>query len=157
MVCDFEVVRVGETYFAGLNPYSIGIWSATDWLSSHENDYYCLNPYSIGIWSATHTEVHGRYAPYLVLILILLEYGLRLSRLMTYSQCHKGLNPYSIGIWSATNRNADNHARNCVLILILLEYGLRRPRSGKLFFSYGAVLILILLEYGLRLRASINQ
>ena len=61
----------------------------------------CLNPYSIGIWSATRdcytTDIVG-----CVLILILLEYGLRrvLSCSLTKSQL--------------------------VLILILLEYGLRR-------------------------------
>ena len=37
----------------GLNPYSIGIWSAT--FTSQKNSAFPwrLNPYSIGIWSAT--------------------------------------------------------------------------------------------------------
>ena len=38
-----------------------------------------LNPYSIGIWSATRlTDING--TPLHVLILILLEYGLRLLK-----------------------------------------------------------------------------
>ena len=38
---------------------------------------YCLNPYSIGIWSATCVEFGGNAEIVSVLILILLEYGLR--------------------------------------------------------------------------------
>ena len=86
-----------------------------------------------------------------VLILILLEYGLRRESLLTRRACPSCLNPYSIGIWSATSSHWHKGQECAVLILILLEYGLRR----KLFFSYGAktgVLILILLEYGLRLK-----
>ena len=37
----------------------------------------------------------------IVLILILLEYGLRLN-ITTGERFYWGLNPYSIGIWSAT-------------------------------------------------------
>ena len=37
----------------GLNPYSIGIWSAT-LLSNCKHHHTSLNPYSIGIWSATY-------------------------------------------------------------------------------------------------------
>ena len=37
----------------------------------------CLNPYSIGIWSATPPSAWWEYNEALVLILILLEYGLR--------------------------------------------------------------------------------
>ena len=60
-----------------------------------------------------------------VLILILLEYGLRLKI------------PVSIDV------------KNSVLILILLEYGLRRVETGTRNKMHN-VLILILLEYGLR-------
>ena len=37
-----------------------------------------------------------------VLILILLEYGLRLNGFQSQAQSFLRLNPYSIGIWSAT-------------------------------------------------------
>ena len=66
----------------------------------------CLNPYSIGIWSATGTK--GRDVLTIeVLILILLEYGLR----------RRGANPYL--------------PTGVVLILILLEYGLRHTRKTR--------------------------
>ena len=39
----------------------------------------------------------------MVLILILLEYGLRRSRPCSRSSKYHCLNPYSIGIWSATH------------------------------------------------------
>ena len=61
-----------------------------------------------------------------VIILVLLEYGLRLAK-----ACLKGF-------------------IRGVLILILLEYGLRPLRVGRKALK-DRVLILILLEYGLRL------
>ena len=67
---------------------------------------------------------------YAVLILILLEYGLR----------HK------------FEFRLDNE--NDVLILILLEYGLRHCRENDKGNLCAYVLILILLEYGLRLLKS---
>ncbi len=42
-----------------------------------------LNPYSIGIWSATVDYVLRTYYSEIVLILILLEYGLRQSQAYT--------------------------------------------------------------------------
>ena len=60
-----------------------------------------------------------------VLILILLEYGLRRvgeSVDLSKAEC---LNPYSTGIWSATQAIIDKYSYKNVLILILLEYGLR--------------------------------
>ena len=42
---------------------------------------------------------------YYVLILILLEYGLRPAVPRRYGNQCPSLNPYSIGIWSATSRN----------------------------------------------------
>ena len=60
-----------------------------------------LNPYSIGIWSATNLVFNETLTVEQVLILILLEYGLRPEALS------------SIGDLTL------------VLILILLEYGLR--------------------------------
>ena len=59
-----------------LNPYSIGIWSATQ-QDAQAVEVVGLNPYSIGIWSATLEDMYEK-----------VESG--------------GLNPYSIGIWSAT-------------------------------------------------------
>ena len=59
-----------------------------------------LNPYSIGIWSAPRlTDVNN--TPLRVLILILLEYGLRHGSKVSQQHESYGLNPYSIGIWSA--------------------------------------------------------
>ena len=46
--------------------------------------------------------------PECVLILILLEYGLRHKMDKVYILTNEGLNPYSIGIWSATPKIA-NH------------------------------------------------
>ena len=60
-----------------------------------------LNPYSIGIWSATNCKQVAFNRAWVVLILILLEYGLRQQDAVS----------------SATVV--------AVLILILLEYGLR--------------------------------
>ena len=65
-----------------------------------------------------------------VLILILLEYGLR-----QYQHLNKKMNKE-------------------VLILILLEYGLR-PSANVRKITVALVLILILLEYGLRLSSVI--
>ena len=91
-----------------------------------------LNPYSIGIWSATDLYVLPLIRCNEVLILILLEYGLRHFRDNWVQLCKVGvlililleyglrrkyvspkntetcLNPYSIGIWSATPKIA-NH------------------------------------------------
>ena len=85
----------------GLNPYSIGIWSATIYKLLNDVTKEGLNPYSIGIWSATRVETGTRNKMHNVLILILLEYGLRLI-LLRQGERIKRLNPYSIGIWSAT-------------------------------------------------------
>ena len=111
-----------------LNPYSIGIWSATHTSASHaEQCHWGLNPYSIGIWSATLSGAsQTRCYKGTVLILILLEYGLRQH--VDKIQVKKSPR---------------------VLILILLEYGLRRERAFRPTCRE-IVLILILLEYGLR-------
>ena len=86
-----------------------------------------------------------------VLILILLEYGLRRQEIFPVNLLEICLNPYSIGIWSATTGTKGQDVLTIeVLILILLEYGLRQSFT-TLFDDKGVVLILILLEYGLRL------
>ena len=79
MVCDIENILDGM-FLSSLNPYSIGIWSAT--FAKKAFAKYLqngLNPYSIGIWSATAYFYGNREDLEKVLILILLEYGLRLG------------------------------------------------------------------------------
>ena len=78
MVCDLVCLSL-KPNMVSLNPYSIGIWSATIREAIGTTKMECLNPYSIGIWSAT-----------------------RLTQTATCSNL-TGLNPYSIGIWSATS------------------------------------------------------
>ena len=86
-----------------------------------------------------------------VLILILLEYGLRHYNKNHVTRRYGRLNPYSIGIWSATQLECVQRSRLCVvLILILLEYGLRHNQGEQRINTSDVVLILILLEYGLR-------
>ena len=70
--------EIKEFVIMSLNPYSIGIWSATEIIMIAKNTINSLNPYSIGIWSATSFISHQLMAFSIVLILILLEYGLRL-------------------------------------------------------------------------------
>ena len=80
MVCDQLNKYTTDEIVSSLNPYSIGIWSATDGKEIYIERTSRLNPYSIGIWSATQFDlVCGRHYIY-VLILILLEYGLRLLK-----------------------------------------------------------------------------
>ena len=123
MVCDMKNLDINKKEDC-LNPYSIGIWSATyyrpHWCAPHRR----LNPYSIGIWSAT-SQLYIDKTTGQVLILILLEYGLRHSKIFRL------------------------YCKLQVLILILLEYGLRQL-EGKDWARVPRVLILILLEYGLR-------
>ena len=61
-----------------------------------------------------------------VLILILLEYGLRHALFYRNGAKIYCLNPYSTGIWSATPQKSGLPRLVGVLILILLEYGLRQ-------------------------------
>ncbi len=70
-------VKAGDLWRMRLNPYSIGIWSATNSVCFMMKSGGRLNPYSIGIWSATWQASSRSYNK-------------------------SGLNPYSIGIWSAT-------------------------------------------------------
>ena len=72
--------------------------------------------------------LQGRYGRSTqVLILVLMEYGLR---------GREDLLRLSLGI--------------CVLILVLMEYGLRELHMLHVKVSFGGVLILVLMEYGLR-------
>ena len=68
----------------------------------------CLNPYSIGIWSAT-MRTRPSIQLISVLILILLEYGLRPALSWKVGVGFVCLNPYSIGIWSATGKYKDSN------------------------------------------------
>ena len=87
-----------------LNPYSTGIWSATGGLF----DYNDINKIVLililleyGLRHFVKLEQNGSVSK--VLILILLEYGLRLLGEGDDSiTLDRGLNPYSTGIWSAT-------------------------------------------------------
>ena len=58
-----------------------------------------------------------------VLILVVMEYGLRLVH--QGQEPEWGLNPCCNGIWSQTINNADLLHRPQVLILVVMEYGLR--------------------------------
>ena len=107
-----------------------------------------LNPYSIGIWSATGLKRINRLG-YYVLILILLEYGLRLNSIglraivipvLILILLEYGLRRFDLLV---------KDKKTGVLILILLEYGLRLHGVHLVAYN-GVVLILILLEYGLR-------
>ena len=63
----------------------------------------CLNPTFSGIWSATaRTTTDGHTQ--LVLILLFLEYGLRLGTKHMIDTAASSLNPTFSGIWSATRQ-----------------------------------------------------
>ena len=53
MVCDMSKRISILLISTGLNPYSTGIWSATNDKGNLCAYFYGLNPYSTGIWSAT--------------------------------------------------------------------------------------------------------
>ena len=159
MVCD----PILETYLfllLCLNPYSTGIWSATRTRTLRPNAKASLNPYSTGIWSATTILARFTLISYvlililleyglrrlptqtessssmMVLILILLEYGLRLFLRKSGRFGKARLNPYSTGIWSATLLYLLLTTKmRIVLILILLEYGLRLLKSQTIDFQ----------------------
>ena len=90
-----------------------------------------LNPYSTGIWSATQSHLGQAHLLMGVLILILLEYGLQ-QPIFAQMLMQVGLNPYSTGIWSATSLSKLSQiGLFIVLILILLEYGLQHLPTGQ--------------------------
>ena len=65
MVCDCHISWQNNFCDTRLNPYSIGIWSATGCNFANARKTEGLNPYSIGIWSATLTGVRRGANPYL--------------------------------------------------------------------------------------------
>ncbi len=82
----------------------------------------CLNPCCSGIWSETSYNEHIRNKSETVLILVVVEYGLRHKD--TYVTTIKCLNPCCSGIWSETKVTFPQ-LNPLVLILVVVEYGLR--------------------------------
>ena len=87
-----------------LNPCFNGIWSATEGATPTDIALAvrCLNPCFNGIWSATEFCNNPEEIVPEVLILVLMEYGLRQF--------------YHLAVCSTAEK---------VLILVLMEYGLR--------------------------------
>ena len=103
--------------------------------------------------------LRGRSFPLLaggihVLILVLMEYGLREGGILLASRGDTCLNPCFNGIWSASDLGLGwvNPISFCVLILVLMEYGLRATMGLVYLLWVSMVLILVLMEYGLRER-----
>ena len=89
--------------FTGLNPCSCGGWSQRVVISG-----------TLGLWDGT------------VLILVLVEDGLRDISIVPVRRCMYGLNPCSCGGWSQRLIfDVFNEKRPFVLILVLVEDGLR--------------------------------
>ena len=86
-----------QTLLQCLNPCCNGIWSQT--LSTRQGTRsICLNPCCNGIWSQTLSNISLNGIG--VLILVVMEYGLRHAKKKNY---HKScLNPCCNGIWSQT-------------------------------------------------------
>ena len=86
-----------------------------------------------------------------VLILVLMEYGLR-ERTPAVPVCRRScLNPCFNGIWSARPTLTMMVVWGVsVLILVLMEYGLREVVKTTSTYDNSVVLILVLMEYGLR-------
>ena len=136
----------------------------------------CLNPCFNGIWSARIKDFASKNWSTRVLILVLMEYGLRaLMGHLLDSKPIACLNPCFNGIWSARRICFPWSPLRPVLILVLMEYGLRerdrrdskrRPQaclnpcfngiwsarqcSCGFYYWVRWVLILVLMEYGLR-------
>ena len=103
MVCETRQLRLVCIGATCLNPCFNGIWSARQQkvTTHYGSGVVSLNPCFNGIWSARRPEGRDgmRWA---VLILVLMEYGLR-----------------------ALQGRLHRHGRQGVLILVLMEYGLR--------------------------------
>ena len=130
MVCD-ATMWLSTKEIVGLNPCFNGIWSATLTIGDMPmlTMKKCLNPCFNGIWSATFKDNTLQESDRQVLILVLMEYGLRPGHFRIIAQ------------------------EGYVLILVLMEYGLR-PKKFKTVTGNRAVLILVLMEYGLRHKAN---
>ena len=90
-----------------------------------EREQSCLNPCFNGERSVGRDVVHNVYTN-MVLILVLMEDGLRGTSRSTIPKSSGSLNPCFSGRWSASNPN--ERIEDCgwnVLILVLVEDGLR--------------------------------
>ena len=84
-----------------------------------------------------------------VLILVLMEYALRVLTKMSLTMRFSRLNPCFNGICSASYYSAFNNSGIDVLILVLMEYALRVNLVQSTYLNKD-VLILVLMEYALR-------
>ncbi len=73
----------------------------------------------------------GNRSWYDVLILVLMEYGLRVQSMMWMRISRQRLNPCFNGIWSARRHISTVNGQPVVLILVLMEYGLRARKYGR--------------------------
>ena len=128
-----------------LNPYSNGLLSELKMANLLSPLQSCLNPYSNGLLS--EIMVSFQAAPLAVLILILMDYSLRVGPNGNTSD-HNGLNPYSNGLLSEV-----------FFIISVLAVSCLNPYSNGLLSEYSkvggyvnniSVLILILMDYSLR-------
>ena len=85
-----------------LNPCFNGIWSARRACIAFWLLLLCLNPCFNGIWSARGLKKTYTAGTCDVLILVLMEYGLRALKLLEEDETNNGLNPCFNGIWSAS-------------------------------------------------------
>ena len=88
-----------------LNPYCNGTWSPTIRNFATSKTGKSLNPYCNGTWSPT------KLVPLVVLlrpvlILIVMEHGLRLNYLLPKGDELERLNPYCNGTWSPTTQSS---------------------------------------------------
>ena len=85
-----------------------------------------INPCFNGIWSASLLIWELDHHCVVVLILVLMEYGLRDGWTDLQHRRRPGLNPCFNGIWSASALPITSRlTARLVLILVLMEYGLR--------------------------------
>ena len=84
-----------------------------------------LNPYYTGILYTSLCVNDGIRSKFAVLILIILEYYIRVEYAMKVSCIAKGLNPYYTGILYTSQTESTSVIRKYVLILIILEYYIR--------------------------------
>ena len=126
MVCEFGNPLGGQTAVS-LNPCFNGIWSA-----SYD-----------GIQTLTFTEDD-------VLILVLMEYGLRGDHAGSSTMPRSSLNPCFDGIWSARSRARSTRQLKLVCLNPCFD-GIWSARSTvESVKARLDVLILVLMEYGLR-------
>ena len=111
----------------GLNPCFNGRWSASLPEKDYDNVVYSrLNPCFNGRWSARFPDGNVRKSLCFVLILVLMEDGLRGPHDCYMRLIYISLNPCFNGRWSARRDVIYRCERaGVVLILVLMEDGLR--------------------------------